>query len=117
MEPEPETKEQRIRRVAREWYRKNKERIRQKKLDQCHAYRRRLRVGRPSRIQTHPERVMSFNTQTQELTTFVPEHEPTPERQSIPEPEVKRKPEPKPEPEPEVSVPRTIERGSFLVSF
>jgi len=111
--PETETKAERIRRVAREWYRKNKERIRQKKLDQCHAYRRRLRVGRPSRIQTHPERVMSFNTQTQELTTFVPEREPTPERQPQrePEPEVKR------EPEPEVSVPRTIERGSFLVSF
>ena len=67
--------------------------------------------GRPTRIQAHPERVMSFNTQTQELSTFVPEREPTPERR----PEVKREPEP--QPEPQVSLPRTVERGSFLVSF
>jgi len=44
---------------------------------------------------------------------FVPEREPTPERQ----PQRETEPEVKREPEPEVSVPRTIERGSFLVSF
>jgi hypothetical protein len=102
-EPEPETKAERIRRVAREWYRKNKERIRRKKLDQCHEYRRRVRLGRPTRIETHPERVMTFNTQTRELSTFVPE--PEPER----EPEVVVKHQP--------SLPRTVERGSFLVKF
>ena len=104
-EPEPETKAERIRRVAREWYRKNKERIRRKKLDQCHEYRRRVRLGRPTRIETHPERVMTFNTQTRELSTFVPEPEPEPERE--PEVEVKHQP----------SLPRTVERGSFLVKF
>lgn len=103
--PEPETKAERIRRVAREWYRKNKERIRRKKLDQCHEYRRRVRLGRPTRIETHPERVMTFNTQTRELRTFVPEPEPEPERE--PEVEVKLQP----------SLPRTVERGSFLVKF
>lgn len=103
--PEPETKAERIRRVAREWYRKNKERIRRKKLDQCHEYRRRVRLGRPTRIETHPERVMTFNTQTRELSTFVPEPEPEPERE--PEVEVKHQP----------SLPRTVERGSFLVKF
>ena len=104
-EPEPETKAERIRRVAREWYRKNKERIRRKKLDQCHEYRRRVRLGRPTRIETHPERVMTFNTQTRELSTFVPEREP--EREREPEVEVKHQP----------SLPRTVERGSFLVKF
>ena len=109
--PEPETKAERIRRVAREWYRKNKDRIRRKKLDQCHEYRRRVRLGRPTRIETHPERVMTFNTQTRELSTFVPEREPA------------REPGPEPEPEVEVevkhqpSLPRTVERGSFLVKF
>ena len=103
--PEPETKAERIRRVARDWYRKNKERIRRKKLDQCHEYRRRVRLGRPTRIETHPERVMTFNTQTRELSTFVPEPEPEPERE--PEVEVKHQP----------SLPRTVERGSFLVKF
>lgn len=103
--PEPETKAERIRRVAREWYRKNKDRIRRKKLDQCHEYRRRVRLGRPTRIETHPERVMTFNTQTRELSTFVPEPEPEPERE--PEVEVKHQP----------SLPRTVERGSFLVKF
>jgi hypothetical protein len=112
-EPEPETKAERIRRVAREWYRKNKERIRRKKLDQCHEYRRRVRLGRPTRIETHPERVMTFNTQTRELSTFVPESEPEPERQPVRE----REPEVKREPEPQVSFPRTVERGSFLVKF
>lgn len=112
-EPEPETKAERIRRVAREWYRKNKERIRRKKLDQCHEYRRRVRLGRPTRIETHPERVMTFNTQTRELSTFVPESEPEPERQPVrerePEVEVVVKHQP--------SLPRTVERGSFLVKF
>ena len=60
--------------------------------------------GRPTRIQTHPERVMTFNTETNELSSFV-----------VPEPESE------PELEPEVAslLPRTaaVERGSFLVKF
>ena len=111
MEPEPETKAERIRRVAREWYRKNKERIRRKKLDQCHEYRRRVRLGRPTRIETHPERVMTFNTHTRELSTFVPEPEPArePEEEAEADVDVEVKHQP--------SLPRTVERGSFLVKF
>jgi len=59
--------------------------------------------GRPTRIEAHPERVLTFNTQTQEIGTFVPQYQPIPE--------------PDPEHEPKVSLPRTVERGSFLVSF
>jgi hypothetical protein len=63
--------------------------------------------GRPTRIEAHPERVLTFNTQTQEIGTFVPQYQP------IPDPD----PEREPALEPKVSLPRTVERGSFLVSF
>jgi len=59
--------------------------------------------GRPTRIEAHPERVLTFNTQTQEIGTFVPQYQPIPEHE--------------PALEPKVSLPRTVERGSFLVSF
>ena len=66
-----------------------------------------MRLGRPTRIETHPERVMTFNTQTRELSTFVPEREPEREPEPEVEAEVKHQP----------SLPRTVERGSFLVKF
>lgn len=97
----PESKQERIRRVAREWYAKNKERIQSKKLNQCHEYRRRLRIGRgrPTRIEAHPERVMTFNTQTQKLQ---------PGTLVNPLPELEQRKHP---------LFTAVERGSFLVSF
>lgn len=64
---EKETKRERINRVAREWYARNKERVRQRKLGQCHEYRRRQRVGRPTKAESHPDRVMLFNMESGEM--------------------------------------------------
>jgi hypothetical protein len=96
-----ETKKERINRVAREWYARNKERIRQKKLGQCHEYRRRKREGRPPREVAKPERVMVFDTETGELRKVNPEPvaEPVKEEKKVVEPETK------------------IESGKFLVRF
>ena len=70
-----------------------------------------MRLGRPTRIETHPERVMTFNTHTRELSTFVPEPEPArePEEEAEADVDVEVKHQP--------SLPRTVERGSFLVKF
>ena len=100
-----ETKKQRINRLAREWYARNKERIKEKKLTQCHTYRRRMRVGRPPREVAKPERVMIVNMETGEMNRAKEPPEAEPEA----EPEQKR--ERKPEPETKIQV------GSFLVSF
>jgi len=108
-----EQKKQRIRRVAREWYAKNKNRIRQKKLDQCHTYRRRLRVGRPTRIESNPEHVMVFNTDTQELSPPPPPQAP----RSPPTPTLPRPPAASPKLKMVVEPDTKIEAGSFLVSF
>ena len=94
-----ESKQDRIRRLAREWYAKNKNRIRERKLNQCHDYRRRLRVGRPPREVANPERVLIFDMETNELKR--------------PEPE----PEPEPKPERETEPETKIEVGKYLVSF
>ena len=96
-----ESKQDKIRRLAREWYARNKNRIRERKLNQNHEYRRRLRVGRPPREVAKPERVLIFDMETNELKR--------------PEPE----PEPEPKPKPEV-IPDSetkIEVGKYLVSF
>lgn len=103
---EAETPKDRIRRLAREWYYRNRERVRARKLGQCHDYRRRKRVGRPRKEEAAPERVMVFDTETGELRKVeVPEPEPEPEQKR------ERKSEKKPEPETKIQV------GSFLVSF
>ena len=60
MEAPGETKEERNRRVARCWYWNNRERIRQRKLDQCHGYRRRLRAGRPPKS----DKTLFYNPET-----------------------------------------------------
>ena len=91
-----ETKKQHINRKAREWYARNKDRMRQKKLDQCHEYRRQKKVGRPRRVDVpeRAERVMVFNPATKELKRVEP-------------------PKPNPNPNPETK----IECGNFLVRF
>jgi len=99
-----ETKKERINRVAREWYARNKERIREKKLGQCHTYRRRKRVGRPPREVAKPDRVMIVNMETGEMNRAKEQPEPEPEPKSKPEKEEK---------EPETK----IEPGNFLVRF
>jgi hypothetical protein len=94
--PLEETPQERNRRIARCWYWNNRERIRQKKLDQCHGYRRRLRAGRPPKV----DKTIFFNAGTGEMIdSNVRFEEP-------PKPEVERK------------VPTAvIESGSFVVNF
>lgn len=99
----------RVRRLAREWYYRNKERVRERKLWQCHDYRRRKRAGRPPKIEKKPERVMVFDTETGEMRRGEPE----PERVQEQEREPKPKPEQEKKPEPETK----IEPGKFLVRF
>jgi hypothetical protein len=102
---EAEDPKDRVRRLAREWYYKNKDRVRARKLGQCHEYRRRKRVGRPPREVAKPERVMVFDTDTGELRKVEAEQEQEPEQKR------ERKSEKKPEPE------TKIEPGNFLVRF
>jgi len=102
---EAETPKDRVRRLAREWYYRNRERVRERKLWQCHDYRRRKRAGRPPKVETRPERVMIVNMETGEMNRAKEPPEAEPEA----EPEAKR--ERKPEPETKIQV------GSFLVSF
>jgi hypothetical protein len=100
---EAEDPKDRVRRLAREWYANNKERVRARKLGQCHEYRRRKRVGRPRKEEATPERVMVFDTETGELRKVEAEQEQ--------EPEPKQEKEKKPEPE------TKIEPGVFLIRF
>jgi len=99
----------RVRRLAREWYYRNKERVRERKLWQCHDYRRRKRAGRPPKIEKKPERVMVFDTETGEMRRGDPE----PEQVEEPKPKQEREREQEKKPQPETK----IEPGSFLISF
>jgi len=90
-----EARKEKIRRVAREWYARNKDRIREAKMQQNNEYRRRVRggVGRPKKGE---RKVLIFQPDTGEL------------RQTPPEPE------------PELflaSGPPKIESGNFFVTF
>jgi hypothetical protein len=95
----------RIRRLAREWYWRNKERVRARKLGQCHEYRRRKRVGRPRREETAPERVMVFDTETGELRKV-----------DVP-PKEEEETEPKQERDTKKQAETKIEPGVFLIRF
>jgi len=106
-----ENPKDRVRRLAREWYYRNKERVRERKLWQCHDYRRRKRAGRPPKVETRPERVMVFDTETGEMRRGEPEPEQVQEQEQEREPKPKPEQEKKPEPE------TKIEPGSFLISF
>ena len=95
-----EARKERIRRVAREWYARNKDRIREAKMQQNNEYRRRVRggVGRPKKGE---RKVLIFQPDTGEL------------RQE--DPPAVTSPEP-----PELlsaSGPPKIESGNFFVSF
>ena len=104
---EAEDPKDRVRRLAREWYYRNKDRVRARKLGQCHDYRRRKRVGRPPKEVTKPERVMVFDTETGEMRRAEDPPNAEPEQEQKRE----RKSEKKPQPE------TKIEPGSFLISF
>jgi hypothetical protein len=104
---EAETPKDRVRRLAREWYYRNRERVRERKLGQCHEYRRRKRVGRPRKEEVKPERVMVVDMETGEMRRG--EVEPNEEAEQ--EQKRERKSEKKPEPE------TKIEPGKFLVRF
>jgi len=113
--PPNETKQERIRRVARCWYWRNRERIREKKLDQTHAYRRRLRAGRPPKT----DKTMFFNTETGILVDskdrFVAPPVMSPEHKTALA-EGRRKAKPKKEEA--KNIPSTeIVSGKFFVSF
>jgi len=73
-----ESRRDRINRVAREWYARNKERLREKKLGQCHDYRRRIRAGRPPKTKN----VLVYNTETGDINppTSPPRKELSPEQ-------------------------------------
>ena len=83
-----EDRKDRIRRLAREWYYRNKDRVRARKLWQCHDYRRRKRAGRPRKEELKPERVMVIDMATGEM------------RRGEVEPEQEQEREPKQEQEP-----------------
>ena len=103
-----ETSKQRINRLAREWYARNKERIKEKKLTQCHTYRRRMRVGRPPREVAKPERVMIVNMETGEMNRA----------KEPPEPEAKDRVRTRTRTQTSREEAETkIEPGSFLISF
>jgi len=110
---EAETPKDRVRRLAREWYANNKERVRARKLGQCHEYRRRKRVGRPRKEEVKPERVMVIDIETGEMRRGEVEPNAEQEPESEPEPEQKRERKSEKKPEPETK----IEPGSFFVSF
>lgn len=90
-----EARKEKIRRVAREWYARNKDRIREAKMQQNNEYRRRVRggVGRPKKGE---RKVLIFQPDTGEL------------RQTPPEPEPKLF---------LASGPPKIESGNFFVTF
>ena len=111
--PPTETRQERIRRVAREWYWRNRDRIREKKLEQCHGYRKRIRAGRPPKT----EKTLFFNTETGEIIDsrerfevppMKPEH-----KTALAEGRRKAKPRTEPEDVPTAK----IEAGKFFVSF
>jgi hypothetical protein len=108
---EAEDPKDRIRRVAREWYYRNKDRVRARKLGQCHEYRRRKKVGRPRKEEKKPERVMVIDMLTGEMRRgeVEPEQEQEQEREPEREPEQEREKKPQPE--------TKIEPGKFLVRF
>jgi hypothetical protein len=107
-----ETPKDRIRRLAREWYYRNKDRVRERKLWQCHDYRRRKRAGRPPKVETRPERVMVFDIETGEMRREEPETELV-QVQEPGEPTPKQEKEKEKKPQPETK----IEPGKFLVRF
>jgi hypothetical protein len=63
-EQQEQAKKEKIRRVAREWYARNKNRIREAKQHQNNEYRRRVRIGRPRKGE---RKVMIFQPDTAEL--------------------------------------------------
>lgn len=114
--PPGETKQERIRRVSREWYWRNRDRIRQKKLEQCHGYRRRLRAGRPPKSQN----TIFFNTDTGEMIDskerFAAESE-VPVLTEPPAKHIRRRRTQKPQIKREDVPTAKIEPGKFFVSF
>jgi len=70
-----ESRRDRINRVAREWYARNKERLREKKLEQTHDYRR------PPKTKN----VLVYNTETGDMTPPPP----PPRKELSPEHKVK----------------------------
>jgi hypothetical protein len=102
-----ETPKDRMRRLAREWYYRNKDRVRERKLWQCHDYRRRKRAGRPPKVEVKPERVMVIDMVTGEMRRG--EVEPEPMQVQVQEPKQEQEKEKKPE--------TKIEPGIFLVRF
>ena len=85
-----------IRELARAWYARNKDRLRQKKLDACHRYRQKKRGAIPP-LSAKPAMGVVSNSDSDSDS------------------------DPEPEPEPEeihpIELPRTVQRGSFFVSF
>jgi hypothetical protein len=71
VDEDEETRRERVRHLAREWYARNKERLRAIKLERCHEYRQKCR-GRPPRTETHPHKVLVFNIETGDLRTYDP---------------------------------------------
>jgi len=108
-----ETPKDRVRRLAREWYYRNKERVRERKLWQCHDYRRRKRAGRPPKVETRPERIMVFDTDTGEMRRVEPEPELMQVQVQVQEPKQEKEKEKEKKPQPETK----IEPGIFLVRF
>jgi len=106
-----EDRKDRIRRLAREWYYRNKDRVRERKLWQCHDYRRRKRAGRPRKEELKPERVMVIDMATGEMRRGEVEMNAEPEQEREPEQEQEREKAKKPQPE------TKIEPGKYLVRF
>jgi len=92
-----EARKEKVRRVAREWYARNKDRIRKAKMQQNNEYRRRVRVGRPKKGE---RKVLIFQPDTGEFRRE--------------EPSVAT--EPPSGPPPPVGPPK-IESGNFFVTF
>jgi hypothetical protein len=94
-----EARKEKIRRVAREWYARNKDRIREAKMQQNNEYRRRVRggVGRPKKGE---RKVLIFQQDTGEL------RQEDPPAETPPEPELFL-----------ASGPPKIESGNFFVTF
>jgi hypothetical protein len=97
-----EARKEKIRRVAREWYARNKDRIRKAKMQQNNEYRRRVRIGRPRKGE---RKVMIFQSDTAELRR---EEKEDPTGATVAVPAVVSKPP---------QAPPKIESGNFFVSF
>jgi len=109
-----ESRRDRINRVAREWYARNKERLREKKLEQTHDYRRRVRAGRPPKTKN----VLVYNTETGDMTPPPP----PPRKELSPEHKVKMargRAAAREEKDLKAKIVQTtkIESGKFLESF